>query len=85
MPSGIAIGRSWVVRMKDGVLAVDWGDGLFQDAISGEFLRATDSQVSHRALNSDLDWLCQIGAVESYDEHQAFFYNLPQRPIKTLE
>jgi len=84
MPGGTPVGRPWVVLLRDGTIAVDWGDCLFQDAVSGEFINVTERQVSHRAQDADLDWLMRIGRVSNYDAQQVYFQNLPERPKNTL-
>lgn len=85
MPGGTPVGRPWIVVLRNGTVAIDWGDGVFQDAISGDFLQVAESQVSHRALDGDLDWLVGIGRVSSYDEQQVYFLNLPERIKKSLD
>jgi hypothetical protein len=86
MPDGMPVGRSWIVVLRNGIIAVDWGDGLFQEIISGDFLEhIKENQVSHRALDSDLDWLIRAGRIVSYDQRQAYFLSLPERSTRTLE
>lgn len=85
MPGGTPVGRSWIVVLRNGIVAVDWGDGEFQDAVTGEFLQVSESQVSHRALDGDLDWLAGIGRVSWYDAQQVYFVNLPERIKKSLD
>ncbi len=85
MAGGIPVGRSWVVMMQSGVLAIDWGDGLYQEAISGDFFNANDSQVSHGAQSGDLDWLQKIGRVLNYSDQMVYFVDLPEKPSRTLE
>ena len=78
---GTPITRSWVVMMRSGIPAVDWGDGTFLDVLSGEFFHAGEKGVSHRALDSDLDWLKNIGRVDEYDVNNVFFTTLPNRNV----
>ena len=85
MPGGTPVGRPWVVMLRDGTVAIDWGVGLFQDAISGDFMRISESRVSHRAQDVDLEWLIRIGRVSDYDAQQVFFLSLPERTTNTLE
>jgi len=35
---GTPINRHWVLVLKDGRIVIDWGDDLYQDIRSGEFL-----------------------------------------------
>jgi hypothetical protein len=81
--NGTPIGRSWIVMMRNGVTAIDWGGGQFQDTISGDFFMAVESDVSHRAGNVDLDLLSRIGRVDGYDEVNVYFVGLPELPFKT--
>ena len=85
MPDGTAIARPWVVVMRDGTVAIDWGDGLFQEAISGSFFKGSESQVSHNAQDSDLDWLIRVGRVADFDSKNVYFVSLPDRVSKSLE
>lgn len=75
---GTSIARCWVVMMHNGVAAVDWGDGVFLDVLSNEFFAATEKDVSHRALDADLDWLKRIGRVDDYDVNNVYFVLLPE-------
>jgi len=71
--------------LHSGVIVVEWGDGLFQDIDSGEFVRVPGSQISHTAQNPELELLKRSGHVDQYDAHQAWFINLPERPIRSIE
>ena len=81
---GMPIGRSWVVMMHAGAAAIDWGGGLFQDAISGEFFKATEQQVSHSAGDAELDWLKHIGRIDDYDNTNVYFIGLPDLPYRSI-
>lgn len=85
MPAGTPVGRTWVVVLRNGTIAIDWGDGLFQDSVSGDFMHVVEAQVSHRAQDSDLDWLIRAGRVSHFDAQQAYFISLPELPKKMLE
>jgi hypothetical protein len=85
MPQGIPIGRPWVVVLRSGAIAIDWGDGIFQEAVSGEFLTVSENQISHCALDVDLDWLIRVGRVRSFDAQQVYFQSLPERSKSVLE
>ncbi|GAP07434.1 MAG TPA: hypothetical protein DEQ80_00155 [Anaerolinea thermolimosa] len=75
---GTPVARSWVVWMRNGVIAVDWGDGVFVDILSNQFFEASQAEVSHRAPDADLDWLRSIGRVEDYDVNNVYFIQLPE-------
>ena len=81
---GAPIGRSWVVIMRTGATAIDWGGGQFQDVISGDFFNAAEREVSHRANDSDLDWLKHIGRVYDYDNTNVYFTGLPDLPSRNI-
>ena len=38
MSTGTPINRQWVIVLKDGNIVIDWGDGLYQDVRSGDFV-----------------------------------------------
>lgn len=76
---GTPVARSWVVWMRNGGIAIDWGDGMFVDILSNQFFEASEADVSHRALDADLDWLRSIGRVEDYDVNNVYFIQLPER------
>ena len=82
---GTPVNRQWVIVLKDGTIAIDWGDGLFQDVRSGDFMAVREKDISHHALNEELDWLIKIGRVGSFNSHTVRFFNLPERPQRTLE
>ena len=43
MASGTTVTRTWVVTLTDGRFAIDWGDELFQEIHTGEFLALMDT------------------------------------------
>jgi hypothetical protein len=85
MPAGTPVHRHWVVMLTNGSIVIDWGDGLFQDVYSGEFLRLAEGQLSHPAQNEDLEMLKRAGRVDHYDSQQAWLINLPERPIRSMD
>lgn len=82
---GTPIGRGWVVMMHNGVAAIDWGGGIFQDAVTGDFFHAAERDVSHRADDLDLDWLKRLGRVDDYDPINVYFYSLPEYFKRTID
>ena len=68
--------------MRNGTSAIDWGGGQFLDIRTGDFFHADEKDVSHRALDSDLDWLKRLGRVDEYDGENVFFFGLPDVPRK---
>ena len=74
---GIPITRNWVVMMRSGTPAVDWGRRHVFRRPHRPVLSGGRKRREYRALNSDLDWLKQIGRVEEYDVNNVFFVILP--------
>lgn len=85
MATGTPVNRQWVIVLKDGTIVIDWGDGLYQDVRSGDFLPVIEKEVSHHISNEELDWLTRIGRVSSYTRQAVNFHSLPERPQKTIE
>lgn len=85
MADGTPVNRQWVMVLQDGTIAIDWGDDIFQDVRSGDFIVVAESDISHHILNEDLDWLIRIGRVKSYDTKLVWFSSLPERPQHTIE
>ncbi len=85
MSEGTPVNRQWVIVLKDGTIAIDWGDGLFQDVRSGEFIKVAEKDISHHVLNEDLDWLIKVGRVSSYNATTVNFHSLPERSQRTIE
>jgi hypothetical protein len=85
MADGTPVNRHWVMVLQDGTIAIDWGDGIFQDVRDGNFINVVESDISHHILNEDLDWLIRIGRVKSYTTSMVWFSSLPERPQQTIE
>lgn len=83
--TGTPINRQWVLCLKDGMIVVDWGDGLFQDIHTGQFLKVKEADISHHIRNEELDLLTHIGKVSAYTDTVIWFPNLPERPQKTID
>ena len=85
MALGTPINRQMVIVLKDGTIAVDWSENLYQDIRSGDFITVNDADYSHHILNEELDWLIKIGRVYSYDKDTVHCHSLPERPQRTIE
>jgi hypothetical protein len=85
MPAGTPVYRQWVSVLNDGVIVVDWGNGLYQDVYSGDFLPSVESRIGSAVQNEDLEMLLRAGEVSHYDAQQVWFTNLPERPVKTID
>jgi hypothetical protein len=64
---------------------MDWGSQRYQDVLNGEFLSCVESDISHTALDPDLESLKLSGLVADYDAFQVYIYALPEPPRSTLE
>ncbi len=85
MPTGTPVNRQWVVSLKDGNIVIDWGDNLYQDVRSGDFIKVNEKEISHHLENTELDWLIRIGRVTSYTAQTVWFNRLPERPQSMME
>lgn len=85
MAGGTQIHREWVLVLQNGDIVIDWGEGVFQDVRSGEFLRVPERDVSHRADDEIMEWLRRAGRVVRYDSKLVEFSNLPERPLDLIE
>jgi hypothetical protein len=85
MQSGTPIDRQWITVLKDGTPVLDWGEALFQDLLSGNFVSVDKSEYSHPIRDDELDLLKRAGRVERFDARQVFIYSLPERPRRTIE
>ena len=82
---GTPINRPWIIVLNDGKIVIDWGDGVYQDILSGDFVSIREEEVSHHVLNQELDWLIKIGRVASYDAFIVNIHSLPERPLRTID
>ena len=85
MAGGTPINRQWILALKNGMIVIDWGDGLFQDVRTGDFLSVLEAEISHHILNEELDWLIRIGRVSTYTTTTVWFPSLPERPQRTID
>ncbi len=85
MSGGTPVNRQWVLSLKDGEIVIDWGDGLFQDVRSGDFLPVVEKDISHHILDEELDWLIRIGRVASYTRQTSALQQPAERPQRTIE
>ena len=82
---GIPVKRHWVVVLRNGITAIDWGDGLFQDLESGAFFHGSEAQVSHKILDNELEQLKMIGCVYNFDSNTIYIHPLPELPHRTMD
>lgn len=82
---GTPINRQWIVVLDDGSIVIDWGDDLYQDILTGDFVTIQGEDFSHHIHNQELDWLIKIGRVVSYDAFIVHINTLPERPLRTID
>lgn len=85
MAEGLAINRRWVLVLTNGVIIIDWGDGVFQDLLTGEFIRQVSLAGSHVIQDEQLQWLKRTGNIAGFDESNVYINNLPEFPRKSIE
>ena len=85
MPNGTPFKREFVLVLEDGRVVLDWGDGLFQDLNTGDFLEGLKVLASHKIENPQLELLIRAGRVERFNRHEVIFLNLPERPSKIID
>ncbi len=85
MPNGTPFKREFVLVLEDGRVVLDWGDGLFQDLDTGDFLEGLKVLSSHKIEDPQLELLIRAGRVERFNRHEVIFLNLPERPSKMID
>ncbi len=85
MVLGTPVDRQWVLVTNEGAFVIDWGDNLYQDVQTGEFIEVKEGNISHHPTDQELDWLVHINRVSAYDKHMVYFFNLPERPLKMID
>ena len=71
--------------LKNGMPAIDWGDCLFQDILSGEFIHCGELDIDHTIQDEELDQLVHIRRVYSYNLNTVWVYPLPDLPRRTID
>ncbi len=85
MPEGLAINRRWVLVLHNGAVIVDWGNGVFQDILTGEFFDDISLIGCHAIQDEELDWMKRTGNIVNFDEINVIVSSLPEYPKKTIE
>ena len=85
MKSGTPIERAFICVLTDGTVAVDWGDGRFQDLLTGEFRPTSADPFAHTATDDELEELVRRGLATGYDAQYAYLLSLPEQSRKTLD
>jgi hypothetical protein len=85
MSHGNPISRHWIVTLKNEVIVIDWGNGLFQDLSTGEFFLGSEKDIAHTAFDSELDMLERSGHIVDFDGNTVFTGSLPEPPRGTID
>jgi len=85
MPSGIPIQRQWILALKNGSFVIDWGEGLYQDILTGDFESSVDLSAATPITDDELNLLRRAGRVDSFDLRQVYVRSLPERPHKPID
>lgn len=85
MLDGNPISRNCVITLRNETIAIDWGDHVFQDIITGNFFQGSEADVAHTTFDVELDMLERTGHITHYDEKSVFTSPLPEPPRKTIE
>lgn len=85
MTGGTPVNRHCVVMLHKGIPVIDWGNGLFQDILSGEFIHGTEADVSHTIQDDELKQLKNVNRIYRYDANIVYVYPLPEPPHRTID
>lgn len=85
MAGGIPVDRHWVLVLQNGNVLIDWGENLYQDVETGEFLELESEPVAHSAQEELLKILKQRNILADWDDRVAYFNYLPERPSRLIE
>jgi len=85
MTAAVSINRHWVIVLNDGMVVIDWGNGTFQDILTGEFFTEIDQNASNAIHDGECAWLLNNGTIQGYDNEQVYVVNLPQRQKSAIE
>ncbi|MGH2627133.1 MAG: hypothetical protein ACRDHY_10830 [Anaerolineales bacterium] len=85
MTTGLPVPRAWITLAKSGEIILDWGDGMVQDVLTGDFLQIQEADLGRPVSDAELDTLRKNGRVESYDARNVYLRHLPEPPRPTIE
>ncbi len=64
--------------LTNGTSALDWGDGMAQELLSGAFICYSADEYGHVLTHDELTSLVQAGRVASFTPNQAAIYAWPR-------
>ena len=85
MTGGTPVNRHGVVILQSGIPVIDWGNELFQDILSGQFIHGTEADISHTILDEELEQLKHMSRIYRYDANYVYVYPLPEPPHRTID
>lgn len=85
MITGTPVLREFVFVMDHGQCVVDWGEGLVQDLLSGDFISDPDTRYCRPLGDVELDQLVKAGRVSRYDSRMVYLTALPESKKRTLD
>ena len=57
------VARGYVLVLQDGQVVIDWGEGRYQEIVRGEFLTLPESEISHVAQDTELEYPKTLGQI----------------------
>ena len=82
---GMPVNRTWVLTLNDGVTIIDWGEGVFQDVLTGDFVDNPVLESSHTALDDELELLKRAGRLSAFDGTSVYLNPLPEKQKPAIE
>jgi len=82
---GTPINRHWVVVLRNASTVIDWGDGLFQDILTGDFSHGTEAEISHTILDNELEQMKRMNQIFHYDANFVYVHPLPEYPHDAID
>ncbi|GAB4580022.1 MAG: hypothetical protein Fur0022_27610 [Anaerolineales bacterium] len=73
------INRTWIFALADGRPALDWGEGLAQHLLSGEFICYLPEEYGHLLDDDELTALVAVGRVAEFNATQVAISAWPPR------
>ena len=73
------INRKWIFMLKDGTATLDWGEGMAQKLLSGEFTCYTPDEYSHVLRDEEMLPLIEAGRITSFNAQQVAIRAWPPR------
>lgn len=73
------INRKWLFAPTHGTPALDWGEGMAQELISGVFFRCPPEEHDHLLSDAELTALIATGRVAEFNANQAAIFAWPSQ------